>query len=284
MNAKKAGSREGSPVVVNGRSSSPLSPAQERSASPARCTSTSPVNTAHSPVCSVSSSEMTSHRIHSTTTPIRPIPQIPHTVSKHILDRTTSPLSIDASHRDLILKKPLMTSPHHHLHPHPSSSHHHPNGLLVPAHHNNNNHKENNTPVLVPTRPSFMISDILGSSDKSSSRSPLASGGLNLSQRSETLDCSTHRRHSSHTDSSVSPGSDYYHTGEKRKAPDDDENDDSDLDVEESDCESSPDKGKHSVILMIFLNEIPLIPVARYFILNCSQIKLNCFHDFVQLS
>ena len=249
MDGKKAGSRESSPVVVKGRrSTSPSSPIQERQTSPARCRSTSPVSAAHSPVCSVSSSEMTSNRIHSTTTPIRPIPQIPHQVSKHILSRTTSPLSIDASHRDLILKKPLMVSPHHHLHPHPSSSHHHPNGLLVPAHHNNNNHKENNTPVLVPTRPSFMISDILGSSDKSSSKSPLATGGLNLSHRSDALDCSALRRHSSHTDSSVSPGSDYYHTGEKRKAPDDDDDDngDSDLDVEESDCESSPDKGKTS--------------------------------------
>ena len=253
MDSGKAGSRESSPVIVNGRrSSSPMSPALERSSSPARCRSTSPPSSTHSPVRSTSSSEMssTTNRIHSTTTPIRPIPQIPHTVSKHILDKTLSPLSIDAPHRDLILKKPLMTSPHHHLLPHPSSSHSHPNGLLVPAHHNNNNHKENNTPVLVPTRPSFMISDILGSSDKSTSRSSLAPGGLNLSHRPETLDCSTHRRHSSHTDSSVSPGSDYYHSGEKRKAPDDDDDCDSDLDVEESDCESSPEKGR-SIILYI---------------------------------
>ena len=268
METKKT-SRENSPVVLNGRrSSSPRSPGQDPrpgSSSPPRCTSASPRSSTHSPVCSSSSNSISvsasasnsdnhmilstpsTNRIHSTTTPIRPIPQIPHTVSKHILDRTTSPLSpLDSARRDLILKKPLMTSPHHHLHPHPSSSHHHPaNGLLLPAHHhNNNNHKENNTPVLVPTRPSFMISDILGSSDKPRSRSPVASAGLNLSQRAETLNCGNPlMRHNSHTDSSVSPGSDYFRGAEKRKAPDDDDDDGSDLDVEESDCESSPDKG-----------------------------------------
>ena len=255
MDSRKAGSRDGSPVVANGRSScSPIPHAEERSTSPSRCVSTSPMSTNHSPVCSVSSSDMNSNssRIHSTTTPIRPIPQIPHTVSKHILDRTTSPLSINPPNRDFVLKKPLMTSPHHHLHPHPSSSHHLPKGLLLPAHHNNNNQKENNTPVLVPTRPSFMISDILGrsASEKPRSRSPLASGGLNLSQRSDIQDCSTHRKHSSNTDFSVSLGSDYYHQVEKRKAPDNDEDGDSDLDVEESDCESSSDKGKCPITMV----------------------------------
>ena len=111
-----------------------------------------------------------------------------------------------------------------------------------------------------------MISDILGcSSDKSSSRAgSLAAGGLNLSHRPETLDCSTHRRHSSHTDSSVSPGSDYYHTGEKRKTPDDDEDGDSDLDVEESDCESSLEKGKLIVTPIIFFF------FFKFFLLFCD--------------
>ncbi len=81
-----------------------------------------------------------------------------------------------------------------------------------------------------------MISDIL--SDKPRSRSPLPThapaAGLNLS-----LSPASHeRRLSSHTDSSLSsPGADsLLHPGEKRKHPED-EDDVSDLDVEDSDCE-----------------------------------------------
>ncbi len=90
-----------------------------------------------------------------------------------------------------------------------------------------------------------MISDIL--SDKPRSRSPPSlpahapAAGLNLS-----LSPASHeRRLSSHTDSSLSsPGADsLLHPGEKRKHPED-EDDVSDLDVEDSDCEDGMNKSK----------------------------------------